>query len=256
MGAEGLVEPIGRTGTPRRPTLYSPNNPAKQWILEQVGQLGASAAIRVCDLACGAGSAWPAFLRANPHIAYLGVDSNQRAIARASHAFAGCANALVLVADGETFQDGAGTFDVVTALSSLEHVVSVRQFIGRAVALLKPGGRAFLNYDAGHFRQQNLKERVLVPAGQALALFGCRRYYLKCVKDDEVIRVVEELGARVVEVRKNNLDIIKRHLRDDVLTSDLAATWHEFEAKLNGCLPASVLDGILWSTTVVVERGT
>jgi hypothetical protein len=94
----------------------------------------------------------------------------------------------------------------------------------------------------------------MAPLGQVLARLGTSRYYLKEVRDDEVRAMVEQLGGRVVELRKNNLDIVKRQLRDDQLSDEVTAAWHEFEERLNRCLPPEVLDRIFWGTVVVVER--
>src|SRR5256885_685837 len=109
--------------------FYNRNNPAKQWIFEQVATLGADHPIQVCDLACGDGSAWAGFLRDCSDVAYLGVDNDARAIERARRNFADCPNARVVRADGQQFRAPAAAFDVVTALSSLEHVVSPREFV-------------------------------------------------------------------------------------------------------------------------------
>ena len=57
--------------------IYSGNNPAKQWMLEEIERLAAGQSIRVFDLGCGAGSVWPRFLQDHPEIVYVGIDTDE-----------------------------------------------------------------------------------------------------------------------------------------------------------------------------------
>jgi 2-polyprenyl-3-methyl-5-hydroxy-6-metoxy-1,4-benzoquinol methylase len=233
--------------------FYNRNNPAKQWILEQIARLSASGPIRVCDLACGDGSAWPGFLRDHPSVQYLGVDWDEKAIRKAKQRLAGIPNATAEVGNGQTFRSQT-EFDVVTALSSMEHVPEPGAFVASALEILGPAGRLYLNYDAGHFKDATFKERLLVPLGRLLAKLGNSHHYLREVRDDELRQLVEGRGGRIVEIRKHNLDILKRKLRDDVLTDEATRLWHDFESSLNEQLAPGVLGSVFWSTVMVVEH--
>jgi hypothetical protein len=141
-----------------------------------------------------------------------------------------------------------------TACRTTQAALNKLPVVGTAIGLLKPGGRAFLQYDAGHFRSQDLKERLLVPVGRVLARLGSTRHYLRAVDDHALFRIVERCGGRVVTVRKFNLDILKRRLRDDVLTDEVARLWHDFERRMNDLVSPDLLDAIFWGTVVVLER--
>jgi len=233
--------------------IYSKGNTAKQWILDQVYASALDRQFRVCDLGCGYGSVWPDFLRAHANVTYLGIDTDAKEIARAQKAFAGLTNATVKVADGQIFSEGAGSFDAVTAFSALEHVVDLKKFVGSALKLLKPGGRAYLNYDAGHFRSHNLKERLMVPLSQFLARLGVEGPYMKEVDDADLERLIRSCGGKLVSLKKFNLSGMKAAARGG-LSDEAVAAWLEFELRLNELLEAKKLNAAFWSTVAVAER--
>jgi len=234
--------------------VYSRNNPAKQWVLEEIERISGGREIRICDLACGAGSMWPEFLRDHPTITYVGLDTDRTAIEKAKTAFAQIPNASVRVADGQTFRDGEGTFDVVTAFSALEHVVDVRKFIATAMSLLVPGGRALLNHDAGHFRSHDVKERIMVPVSQLLAKFGFEGPYMRAVSDEELRAHVAACGGKLLQLRKHNLHCFKKSVKGDASTEDVARTLLAFENRMNELLPTDVMDKMFWATILVIEK--
>jgi SAM-dependent methyltransferase len=233
--------------------LYSRKNVAKQWIYSEVDRLAEGRDFKLCDLACGYGSGWPDFLKDHPQIAYLGIDTDKKEIARAEKAFGGLANARVSVGDAQMFRDNNGNFDVVTAFSALEHVVDLAAFVKTVLALLKPGGVAYLNYDAGHFRSSNPKERMMVPVSQLLAKIGIEGPYMKEVDDSELTRIVEGQGAKVKSLFKFNGRGIKE-LANSEASDEAVRAWHDFEFRLNGLVPSKTLDKIFWSTVMVVEK--
>ncbi|MBI5655045.1 class I SAM-dependent methyltransferase [Candidatus Uhrbacteria bacterium] len=234
--------------------IYSGNNPAKQWMLGEIERLSQGRKIRVCDLGCGAGSVWPAFLKDHPEIEYVGLDTDAKEIDKAKRAFADCPNAKVMVADAQTFRQGEGTFDVVTAFSALEHVVDVARFMKTVMSMLKTGGRALLNHDAGHFRSHDIKERLMVPVSQLLAKVGIEGPYMKELKDADIRRFAEAAGGKVVSMRKHNAYCLKKHLRGGILTDEVARTWHGFEDRMNELASPEKLDPVFWATIAVVDK--
>lgn len=233
--------------------IYSRKNVAKQWIWSEAERLAGDGSLRVCDLGCGYGSGWPDFLKDHSKITYLGIDKDKKEIARAEKAFSGLANARVSVGDAQMFRDNSGNFDVVTAFSALEHVVDLEAFVKTVLALLKPGGVAYLNYDAGHFRSSNIKERAMVPVSQLLAKIGFEGPYMKEVDDSGLTRIVEGQGAKVKSLFKFNGRGIKE-LANSEASDEAVRAWHDFEFRMNGLVTAKTLDKIFWSTVMVVEK--
>ena len=232
--------------------LYSRNNAAKQWILSEIENLASSGQIRVCDIGCGSGSVWPAFVHDHASLTYVGLDTDASEIEKAKKNFADCTNAKVFVADGQKFREEEGTFDVVTAFSALEHVVDLSAFVKTTLALLKSGGVAYLNYDAGHFRSHDIKERLMVPVSQLLAKFGYEAPYMKEVDDRQLKEIVAVQGGSVVALRKHNLHMMKRVMKDE--KDETILSWYAYEDQLNTMIPTEKLDAALWSTTLVLKK--
>ncbi|MFA6429336.1 MAG: methyltransferase domain-containing protein [Patescibacteria group bacterium] len=233
--------------------IYSRGNAAKQWMLEQIQTSAEDRPWRICDIGCGYGSIWPAFLQDHPQMTYVGIDTDTKEIARAKKALEGIPLAQALVADGQVFRAGAGTFDVVTAFSALEHVVHLESFVQTVLSLLKPHGRAYLNYDAGHFRSSDVKERIMVPVSQLLARVGIEGPYMKEVDDKKLMKLVEQAGGRIVARNKFNLSGMKRVVKGEV-SDEVLRAWFAFEEHMNTLLPPEKLDPAFWSTVLVVER--
>lgn len=232
--------------------LYSRNNPAKQWMLEEIERIAADHPVRICDLGCGAGSVWPDLLRDHPEITYVGLDTDVKEIERAKKHFAACPNASVKVADAQRFAEESGRFDIVTAFSALEHVVDLDAFIATALGLLRSGGIALLNYDAGHFRSHDLKERLMVPVSQILAKIGIEGPYMKEVDDAKLAAIVSAKGGVVEKTMKHNFHPLKQLFKgaNDETISD----WFAFEGRLNEHVPKERLHRLMWSTTLVMKK--
>lgn len=233
--------------------IYSRKNVAKQWILSEVERLAAHGPLKVCDLACGYGSCWPQFLMDHQHISYVGIDTDVSEIKKAKNAFAHCVNAQVKVGDAQTLKENEGIFDVVTAFSALEHVVNLDAFVKTTMLLLKPGGRAFLNYDAGHFRSLDVKERLMVPVSQLLAKVGFEGPYMKEVDDEELKRIVQKNGGKIESLLKFN-GVGMKSLAGSDASEEAIRAWHEFELRMNSLVAPNLLDPIFWSTVLVVEK--
>ncbi len=233
--------------------IYSRKNVAKQWILSEVERLAADAPLKICDLACGYGSCWPKFLIDHPEMLYVGIDLDATEIAKAKIAFTNCTNAQVKVGDAQTLKENEGVFDIVTAFSALEHVVDLNAFVQTTMSLLKPGGKAFLNYDAGHFRSSNVKERMMVPVSQLLARVGIEGPYMKEVVDEELKQIVEQNGGKTRTLLKFN-GMGMKSLANSNASEEAIRAWHEFELRMNSLVAPKILDSIFWSTVLVVEK--
>lgn len=149
-------------------TIYTTGNAAKQWILSELHERFGDSAFRVLDLGCGAASSWVKFLEMHPHARYIGYDYDKVAIAKGRMDLVSLSNVALHDGDAQLLVMD-GDYDVVTAFSAVEHVVDRLVFLKTVFASLKSGGLAYLNYDDGHFRSHDLKERIMVPVSQSVA---------------------------------------------------------------------------------------
>lgn len=229
-------------------SIYERGNAAKQWIFEELDRRFGQTPTRVLDLGCGDGSKWPAFLAEHPAWRVIGIDTDTTAIAKGQSLHP---NLTLRVADAQRPMDERG-FDVVVAFSAIEHVVDRPAFLRVAFDALRSGGVAFLNYDAGHFCSTNLKERVMVPVSQLLAMIGVEGSYMKRVDDVAFRSQAEAVGFQVIELQKNNIASLKGLMRG---TSDEAIrAWVDFETRLSTLVSADRLDRVMLSTTLVVQK--
>ncbi len=232
-------------------TIYTSGNAAKQWILTELHTRFGDAAFKILDLGCGAAGSWKTFLEKYPQVAYFGFDYDRAAVEKGRRDFSGMTNAVLKVGDAQTLSTGE-TFDVVTAFSAIEHVVDKEAFLKTVFSALKSGGVAYLNYDDGHFRSSDLKERLMVPVSQMLAMIGVQGPYMKHVVDAEFSEQAEKAGFKVLMLRKHNLHPIKGFMRG---ASEAAVkAWYEFEERLNELYTPEQLDKVKWSTTLVLEK--
>lgn len=242
-------------------TLYERGNAAKQWMLEELDRRfcsrgasaygGGQADVRILDLACGDGKKWSAFVESHPAWQIIGVDTDTRAVRTGESLFAGKPQVELRVFDAQRPVE-EGTFDAVVAMSAIEHVVHRPAFLKTVWTALKPGGVAYLNYDAGHFRSSDWKERLMVPISQALAVLGIEGPYMKRVDDAVLRRQAEAQGFRVLGVRKHNLHPLKGFMRG--APDEAIRAWYGFEDRMGSLFTAEQLDTVMWSTTLVLEK--
>lgn len=238
-------------------TIYSHNNPAKEWILQDIAGRSLAGPTNVCDLACGSGSVWRHFLLDHPNVSYVGSDTDLIAVEKARRLFADVPNARFEIVDAQRPPAEQETYDIVTALSSLEHVVHIDKFLDTVFAVLKSGGVAYLNYDDGHFTSRDPKERLMVPVSQLLAKVGLEGPYMKRVADRDVIRWIEERGGKVLAVRKNNFSGLKgfaKQFAKGMMGEDVLHAWFDFENRLNNALTPSQLTPVMGATTIVMKK--
>lgn len=228
--------------------IYVANNAAKQWILEELANQQPD---RILDLACGNGKVWQRFLQQHPALRVLGVDTDTRAIEQGKKMYGESQNIELRVHDAQApVQEGS--FDVVVALSAIEHVVDRPAFLRTVWTALKSGGVAYLNYDAGHFRSHNLKEYLMIPISQALARLGFEGPYMKEVDDALFSSQANQIGFEMIELRKHNIFFLKHFMRsaEDGALED----WFDFEKRMNRHFSSAALDRLMWSSTLVIRK--
>jgi len=231
--------------------IYSSGNAAKQWILEKIHLLAIERSVRILDLGCGNGSIWDRFSETHPHVSIVGVDTDEAAVSAGNMRYAARSNIRFEVQDAQKSAP-AGSFDVVTAMSAIEHVVDRAAFVKTVWESLANGGVAFLNYDAGHFRSHNLKERVMVPVSQLLAKIGIEGPYMKQVDDVAFITMLERQGFFVVHHMKQNASCLKKNMKRG--GDDAIRAWVDFETQLNDLMRPDELDSLMFSTTFLVRK--
>jgi len=231
--------------------IYARGNAAKQWIFEDLDRRFGQNPIRILDVGCGKASLWSSFLIAHPNVRVLGVDIDREAIEVGMRMHQGNTQIELRVADAqEVLPDDL--FDAVVALSAIEHVVDRPAFVRTVGMACKSGGVAYFNYDAGHFRSPNWKERAMVPVSQILARFGYEKSYMKKVVDADFCRQIEQQGFEVLQIRKHNLSCLKGFMKN--APDNAIQDWFEFEEKLLTRFSLQELDKIMLSTTVVARK--
>lgn len=231
--------------------IYTAGNAAKQWILSELHQRFGESSYRILDLGCGAAGSWKTFIEMHPNASYVGFDYDRAAVQRARQEFSGIKNVSLNVGDAQTLSSQR-EFDVVTAFSAIEHVVDKMAFLKTVFASLKSGGVAYLNYDDGHFRSHDLKERIMVPVSQVLAMLGIQGPFMKHVDDAEFRSQAEQVGFKFLSARKHNLYPIKGFMRG--ASTEAVEAWYAFEERLNELYTPEQLDQVKWSTTLVIQK--
>ena len=231
--------------------IYSPGNAAKQWIFDEIHRRFDDRPIRVLDLGCGNGSIWKKFAETHPNVRIDGVDMNAAVIQDGVRRYSNHDNVSLSIFDAQK-QYGEKGFEVITALSALEHVVDHKAFLKTVWDALSSGGVAFLNYDVGHFRSYNIKERIMVPVSQLMAKFGVEGKYMKRVNDKKFLSQIEKQGFIVERFMKHNIGCLKRRMKEG--GDDSVRLWVDFENKLNSEMRPEELDSLMLSTTVFIRR--
>lgn len=230
--------------------IYERGNSAKQWIMAELDREFWNRPSQFLDLAGGSGRIWKIYLEHHPMTNVLSVDFDRQAIAEGKKIYEGNEQMKLRVFDAQ--QPIEQVFDAVTAMSAIEHVVDRPAFLRTVWLSLKPGGKAYLNYDVGHFRSHNIKERMMVPVSQILALFNIEGPYMKKV-DDRLFRYQSTAqGFQVVGVMKHNLHPLKGFMRG--ASDESLQRWFEFEDSLNTQFGSEQLDRIMWSTTFILQK--
>lgn len=230
--------------------IYERGNAAKQWIFEQLDRVYGDQACRVLDLAGGSGRIWNTFLESHKNVRVTVIDTDAWAIRQGQQMYQGNPCIELRVADAQqTIKD---QFDVVVAMSAIEHVVDRPAFLRTVFDALSSGGNAYLNYDDGHFRTHELRQRVMVPVSQLLAMIGIEGPYMKHVDDKTFRASAESLGFVIVDFRKHHLMPLKGFMRG--ASDEALREWFLFEQRLNQLFTPEKLDEVMWSSTLVVQK--
>ena len=186
--------------------MLTAGNAAKLYCLQLIEEAVAALAdspFRIIDLGCGDGRNFVELLRRRPQIRYIGVEPSRRAADAARRR----------LPDAEIINSPAYGFrsepaDAVVSFSVLEHVVDRPRYLAAVAANLRDDGRAYLNYDAGHFTfDADLIERAKAAAGRLLARFGDESRYRLPVRTAELPAALAAAGLRVVEEKGFNTDL-------------------------------------------------
>jgi len=230
--------------------IYERGNAAKQWMLEELDRRFGSRPFRALDLAGGSGRIWEIFIASHPSAHVTVIDTDTDAIGQGVKMFAGKTQIELRVADAQRPIEGLS--DVVLAMSAIEHVVDRPAFLKTVWSALASGGVAYLNYDVGHFRSRNIKERIMVPVSQLLAFVGIEGPYMKKVDDALFRRQAEAQGFVVEGVKKHNLQSLNGFMRG--ATDEALVDWFAYEERLNVQFSPEKLDPIMLSTTLILKK--
>jgi cyclopropane fatty-acyl-phospholipid synthase-like methyltransferase len=232
-------------------TIYERGNAAKQWIMSELDRLFGQASATVLDMGCGDAGKWRTFISTHPNMRIVGIDTDARAISRGKKAYEGVMNIDLRKLDAQHPLEHV-SFDVVVAMSVIEHVVDRPAFLKTVWSALKPGGIAFLNYDVGHFRSPNVKERLMVPLSQLLAKAGIEGPYMKKVDDVLFSSQARAAGFRIHGFRKHNVSSLKGLMRG--ATDGAVESWFDFEERIAAQMSPEKLDSAMLSTTLILEK--
>lgn len=231
--------------------IYTEGNSAKQWIFSEIHRRFETSHVRILDLGCGSGVQWKRFLELHPMAHVTGIDTDQDAIEKGKKEYGRTENISLSVFDAQQSIEQT-EFDVVTALSAIEHVVDRTAFIRTVWQSLQKGGVAYLNYDVGHFRSRNVKERIMVPVSHLLAYVGFESSYMKRVDDVPFLNQLEIQGFYIVRHMKHNAVCLKPNMKQG--GEDAIRLWVDFETRLNELMRPEEMDPFMLSTTVVVQK--
>ncbi|MBI5397727.1 MAG: methyltransferase domain-containing protein [Verrucomicrobia bacterium] len=229
--------------------LWTTGNAAKLYCLDAIAGIiqQRGPALSILDLGCGDALNFVKLLRAHPQLHYAGLEPNPASCERARKNLAGI-NTDIRHAPAYRAREIFGRpFDIVVSFSVLEHVYRRLDYLRAAKACLAPGGRVFINYDAGHFLampgetvRARLRQRLISRLGCLLAPLGVERFYETFVREGDFQRWLREAGLAVVEAKSFNTHSLKQLYKQvpDAQRPGYMQRWLEFELELNRLAPA------------------
>lgn len=199
--------------------------------------------ITVLDLGCGSGAYIRDFLESHPHARYVGIDPNAGSIEKGRQLLQGY-RAEFHHGNAETFRVPGGA-EVIMSFSVFEHVVHRAAYLRSVRDNLKPYGRAYINYDSGHFVTPSTVSPVrtaLRAARQglrqatknALVRMGAPLSYERFVPEQSFREACSAAGLRILESRTFNTPLknLFKSVTEDA-RSEFADRWLELELWLN-----------------------
>ena len=214
------------------PGPLTTGNTAKLYCLQLIERAAAemTGTFRIVDLGCGTGSNFVELLRRRPNVAYVGVEPSRRAAEDARRLLPGAE-----IVNAPAYDVRVEPAHAVVSFSVLEHVVDRGRYVDAIRANLRADGRAYLNYDSGHFvADADLRERAKALASQVLARLGSESRYRARVREGELASLVTHAGLRVVEDKVFNTDLkrVFRHVPREARPT-VTKRWLAFELELN-----------------------
>jgi 2-polyprenyl-3-methyl-5-hydroxy-6-metoxy-1,4-benzoquinol methylase len=219
----------------------SRGNSAKLYCLRRIAERVVAAdreEVTVLDLGCGDASQWDGLLRRYPGVRYIGVEpsATAAAAARARLETMGVEHRILTAS---AYDIDVGPVDVVASFSVLEHVQRRDAYVDCIARNLDPDGRAFVNYDAGHFfgvgtPAVRLREHAKTALGRLRARVGNDSWYQRFVTEEEAQALFAAAGLRVIDAKAFNTDLksafkaVPEERQDEIME-----VWLDAELALN-----------------------
>jgi SAM-dependent methyltransferase len=232
-------------------------NTAKLYCLQLIDRAAAerNGEFRIVDLGCGTGSNFVELLRRRPNVVYVGVEPSSRAAEEARRRLTGAE-----IVTAPAYDVRVQPAHAVVSFSVLEHVVQRGRYLEAVRANLRPDGRAYLNYDSGHFvADTDLGERAKAAASRVLARLGSESRFRALVPETEFRSFAAGAGLRVVDEKVFNTDLKRLY---PLVPPDRAEAymerWLAFERELNelGIEYRDELASIFRTRNFVLEAAT
>lgn len=207
-------------------------NAAKLYCLHLLDDAIAKAhgAFRIVDLGCGDGRNFVELLHRHPDVEYVGVDPSRRAVERARQLLPG-AEINNLPAYDARFEPA----NAVVSFSVLEHVADRMRYMEAVHENLAPQGRAYLNYDSGHFgADATVVERAKAALAVVFAGLGNESRYRARVRSEEFASLLASASLRVLDDKSFNTELkLTYRAIPEARREVFMERWLEFELALN-----------------------
>ena len=197
----------------------------------------------VLDLGCGDASYWLDILKLYPSMKLHLFEPDQKVMAKAKQTLEG--TNVVFSTDLKSFF--GKKFDFITCFAVLEHVFNLDSFVENVALLLKDDGRAYINYDDGHFRRSmyqsrtslfrfrnNLKTRLAL-------LWKILRWYSKYqrpVNASKLEKIIKNHGLEVISQSYHSFDSVE--VISGIIDSKSLEKIYPLVLKMEGILNASL----------------
>jgi 2-polyprenyl-3-methyl-5-hydroxy-6-metoxy-1,4-benzoquinol methylase len=221
-------------------TLWTVGNTAKLHTLNRIAEAASQTTecLTIIDLGCGEGKNFIRLMQHFPHLHYVGIEPSTAdcAAARANLPVDRTTIIQGYAYEGIRHQLPQPHYDFVVSFSVLEHVYRREDYFRFIAACLKPNGRAFINYDAGHFVQPTLRERLKNIVGPILARLGDESRYQAFVHEADVQRWIRAAGLTIVDNAMFNTRLkgVYKTL-PEAQRAAFMPRWLELELWLNQC---------------------
>lgn len=241
-------------------TVWTVGNAAKLYALNVLATYADThpAPFSVLDLGCGAGLNFVKLLEQYPQIHFVGIEPAADECAKARR---NLAHVNATIVEGYAYSGIRASlpqpaYDFVVSFSVLEHVYRRQAYFAFVADCLAPTGRCLMNYDAGHFIQPDVKERLKTLLGPLLAQLGDESRYQAFVYEADVTRWAASVGLHIEEGLMFNTALkgVYKTL-PKAAQEDFMERWLELELWLNKQGP-TYHDGLAatWRTRSLILR--